>query len=280
MTISIIELWNEGKRGNPDLCEDLYVTNDHFVAVIDGATNITGQLMEGKTPGRLAAEVIQTSLLEAEADITLPQLLERINHNLLTVYERLGLLKEIQENAWMAPSACLICYSHFYREIWQIGDSQCMMDGTLYKNDKIIDDITGRARALYLEAEIKKGKTINDLLEHDTGWEFIRPLIKQQYQLQNDPYNQFGYEVINGFPVDESRIQIIPVPVGTKSIILASDGYPVLRPTLEESEQELKELLEKDPLCFREYIASKGLQKGNLSFDDRTYIRFGVPERE
>ncbi|MCJ8007152.1 hypothetical protein ACFFF5_06560 [Lederbergia wuyishanensis] len=276
MSISIIELWNEGKRGTPDLCEDLYVANKHFVAVIDGATNVTGQLMDGKTPGRLAAEVIQTSLLEADEDITLSQLLEKINHNLLVVYERLNLLAEIQENAWMAPSACLICYSHFYREIWQIGDSQCMIDGTLYKNDKIIDDITGKARALYLEAEIKKGKTIDDLLEHDTGWEFIRPLIKQQYQLQNAPDNQFGYEVINGFPVDESKIQIIPVPDQAKTIILSSDGYPVLYPTLEESEKELKTLLEKDPLCFREYIASKGLQKGNLSFDDRTYIRFDV----
>ena len=55
---------------------------------------------------------------------------------------------------------------------------------------------------------------------------------------------------------------------------MASDGYPVLKETLEETEEALKIVLETDPLCFRQYKSAKGLQKGNNSFDDRTYIKF------
>ena len=65
MKISIIELFNKGKTGNQEICEDLFVANDNFVAVIDGATNISSRLIRGKAPGRIAAEVIRASILEA-----------------------------------------------------------------------------------------------------------------------------------------------------------------------------------------------------------------------
>ena len=276
MKISIIELFNKGKTGNPEICEDLFVANDNFVAVIDGATNISSRLIRGKAPGRIAAEVIRASILEATEDIELPALIAGINKNLRILYEEIGILDEILGHPWMAPTACLICYSHYYQEIWQIGDSQCMIDEQLYTNEKIVDDITANARALYLESELKNGKTIENLLEHDPSWDYIRTLIKHQYYLQNDKDNQFGFEVINGFDLDFSRVKIIKVPEGTRTIILASDGYPILKTTLTETEDELQHLLQTDPLCFRQYKSAKGLQKGHLSFDDRTYIRFEI----
>ena len=51
---------------------------------------------------------------------------------------------------------------------------------------------------------------------------------------------------------------------------------PVLKDTLAESEKSLDELLQKDPQCLRENRGTKGLVKGNQSFDDRTYVRFAV----
>ncbi|WP_342506397.1 hypothetical protein [Sporosarcina sp. FSL K6-2383] len=276
MTISMVELLNEGKVGRPEVCEDLYVITPDFVAVIDGATNISDRLIEGKAPGRFAAEVIQETLLGVQKDVTLVDLIAQINGNLQRRYQIFGMAEEIEKNAWMAPTACLICYSRYYHEVWQIGDSQCMIDGRLYTNDKPIDAITANARAMYLETELKKGKTLEDLMEHDTGWDYIKPLIKQQYYLQNDKDNQFGFEVINGFDVDFSRVKIIEVPVNAETMILASDGYPIIKETLAETEVALSQLLATDPLCFRQFKTSKGLQKGNRSFDDRTYIRFEV----
>lgn len=57
---------------------------------------------------------------------------------------------------------------------------------------------------------------------------------------------------------------------------MASDGYPDLCETLRESEEKLKILLEKDPLMISIYKSTKGLQKGNTSFDDRAYISFDI----
>lgn len=267
---------NQGKTYIQEICEDLYVVNEDFVAIMDGATNISGRLIGGKAPGRFAAEIIQQTIIKAKKDVTLVELLSSINKNLQERYETFGMTEEIRENAWMAPTSCLICYSRFYNEVWQVGDSQCLIDGQLHTNNKPIDDITANARALFLEAEIKNGKTIENLLENDSGWDYIQPLIKQQYYLQNDKENQFGFEVINGYEVDMSRVKIIPVSPQVKTIILASDGYPTLKGTLEETEKDLKDLLEADPLCFRQFKSAKGLQKGNQSFDDRTYIKFEI----
>ena len=56
--------------------------------------------------------------------------------------------------------------------------------------------------------------------------------------------------------------------------MLASDGYPHLKPTLDASEEALEKQLAADPLNIRLFKATKGWVSGNNSFDDRTYIRF------
>ena len=57
---------------------------------------------------------------------------------------------------------------------------------------------------------------------------------------------------------------------------LATDGDPFLRDTLSASEEALAAQLATDPLCIRTYLATKGQMAGNLSFDDRAYVRFQV----
>lgn len=60
----------------------------------------------------------------------------------------------------------------------------------------------------------------------------------------------------------------------SSEIVLASDGYPFLKPTLAESEEALANQIANDPQNISSFIATKGLVEGNKSFDDRTYIRF------
>ena len=59
-------------------------------------------------------------------------------------------------------------------------------------------------------------------------------------------------------------------------IILSSDGYPFLKDTLAESEEQLSNILHNDPMCFRLFKTTRGVIEGNLSFDDRCYCRFRV----
>ena len=60
--------------------------------------------------------------------------------------------------------------------------------------------------------------------------------------------------------------------------MLASDGYPDLKETLAASEERLQEILDDDPLLFRKYKATKGMHEGNVSFDDRAYVKLKVYE--
>ena len=49
----------------------------------------------------------------------------------------------------------------------------------------------------------------------------------------------FGYPVLNGLNFKEEMIKVWTVPSGTE-VVLASDGYPQLCRTLEESEAKLR----------------------------------------
>ena len=64
------------------------------------------------------------------------------------------------------------------------------------------------------------------------------------------------------------------IPSSSSEIVLASDGYPFLKPTLAASEAALAEQIANDPQNIHSFIATKGIVEGNKSFDDRTYIRF------
>ena len=76
---------------------------------------------------------------------------------------------------------------------------------------------------------------------------------------------------MDGFEIDMN--QVIVVPIEADEIILASDGYPNLFDTLKESEFFLKKVINEDPMLIRLFKSTKGVQKGQDSFDDRAYVR-------
>ena len=83
--------------------------------------------------------------------------------------------------------------------------------------------------------------------------------------------------MLDGFPVPREGVRIFPVPEDVDSVVLATDGYPVLRGTLEDSEAELAALLRRDPLLIREFRSTKAARPGCASFDDRAYVRIERP---
>ena len=85
----------------------------------------------------------------------------------------------------------------------------------------------------------------------DPGRTAIQENLKLQMSFENINV-PFGYPVLNGQGIEPSMIKVYPVKPGDE-ILLASDGYPVLGRTLEESEKELQRILKEDPLCFRTY---------------------------
>ena len=85
-----------------------------------------------------------------------------------------------------------------------------------------------------------------------------------------------SYSVVDGFHIPRQHVRIITLDFRPWEIVLASDGYPFLCSTLEESEQRLRQQRENDPLNINTFWATKGFRPDFNGFDDRSYIRFRV----
>ena len=185
-----------------------------------------------------------------------------------------NLLDELKAEPGKRFTANGVIYSYARNEVWQVGDCQCIIGNLYSSNEKEIDAIMANARAVVNEVALLDGATLKDLESHDPGREFIYPFLQKQALLQNCPVEgqRFAFPVFDGFPVQMKQVNIFSVG-DAEEVVLSSDGYPHLYSTLHESECYLADILEKDPLCMRLYKSTKGVQKGNCSFDDRAYLR-------
>jgi glycerophosphoryl diester phosphodiesterase len=281
INVTIEEQALVAKTGNPEDNEDLIHLSPFFVAVIDGSTSKTTRLWDGKTGGQVCAQIIDRVLSQLPGNATSRETVDTITARIKDFYETQGVLELVQEDPSQRATAALVVASLQRKEIWFVGDCQCMLDDRLLQNTKPIDAITAGARAMFLETELQKGTTIEELRQSDTGREFILPLLKQQQFFQNKPAaGAYWYPIIDGFSVPDEGIRVEPIPETIQTIILASDGYPILKSSLEASEQELQRILECDPLLFRSYKATKGVQEGNISYDDRAYIKLRLSDEQ
>ena len=246
--------------------EDALLITCNFIAVIDGVTAKNARAFDGMTGGRKACEKICEAISAFDEGITAREAVDKITEKISELYEK--------DEPKGAAAAGAIIFSKAKNEIWSIGDCQCLVNGKLFAHEKEIDRINADVRALVLEMAKREGKTQEELLENDMGREFIMPILEKQHIFANKT-GRFSYGIFNGTPVPDEHIIIHKVNVGDE-IVLASDGYPYLKETLEESEKLLKEELINNPLCDGKYRSTKGKMKENISFDDRAYIRFKV----
>lgn len=264
-----VEQFMQGKKNDEALCEDALFIGEHLVAVIDGVTTKGGGLIKGRKSGRFARDVLLESLT-AHPDMYLwsaAEALRFLNQSIADAVAQAGVT--LQKKGF--PRAGIIVFNGYRSEIWNYGDCQGMFCGKKLDYSKKVDEVNSDVRAMYIEAALLNGSTVMDIEADDVGRTAILDNLTLQFEFENIP-GPFGYPVLNGLNFNEGMISVESVPPGAE-VVLASDGYPVLRPTLSESEAELDKLLHTDPLCFRDYRSTKGLEKGNISFDDRTYWR-------
>lgn len=263
--MKIIEKFIKGKKNNEALCEDMLFVGENFFAVADGVTAKSERLFNGRSGGKAAAEAVCSVLEKMPWDTDAFNATELFTKSVAELYE---------DEPDGSAAAGIIVFSRARNEIWSIGDCQAIINGSFFSHEKEIDRILSDVRSVVLEAELRKGATARELSEKDAGRAFILPVLRMQHIFANSD-GAFSYGVINGSLVPENKIIVYKVSEGDE-IILASDGYPKLFGTLEESEKYLQRELSENPLCIGEYRSTKGLQKGCSSFDDRTYIRFKV----
>lgn len=277
--MKVIESKIEGKK-SPESCEDGLVVTADFIAVIDGSTSktphhLSPDMKNGRYAMVLISEYIQHEL---KPESTVEDFCEGVTSYIYNkVYRQLGIEEQMQAHPEERLTASAIVYSKVRNEVWMVGDCQAIIDGKLYENNKPFEDIVARRRVQL----IRQGFTPQEARKT------IEPLLIQaMLEGQNKTYT-----VIDGFPIYQKGVKVVSLnapqknvetdvadslPLPTKEIVLASDGYPFLKPTLTESEEALAHLLAYDPQCTHEFIATKGIVVGNKSFDDRTYIRFQI----
>lgn len=275
----IIEQSIISKYPDQKLCEDGLFISDDFIAVADGVTTKghlswptdgDSQTALSMTSGCYAKEVILSALQTMPGHIDAPSAIDYLNHSLtLASLSRIHIL---EEQPTERLQAVVVIFSRIRREVWSFGDCQCIIDNQLYSESKKLDGLLSQIRSLYNETELLLGRTVEDLSAEDSGRRYILPLLGRQLLFANKG-GEYGYDVLDGFSICPDHVVIHPVKTGSE-IILASDGYPELHPTLAESEAALTKIVDTDPLCIHDYKSTKGVVKGNVSFDDRTYIRF------
>lgn len=288
--MKIIESSIIGKK-SPEACEDGMVVTDDFIAVIDGSTSKTPKhLNPDMKNGRYAMMLISEYIREElKADASVDDFCQGVTAYIYNkVYEKLGVEERLKEHPEERLTASAILYSRTRNEVWMVGDCQAIIDGKLYENGKPYEEKIARKRVELIAQGLSPAEARKQ----------IEPLlIKAMLSGQNQTYT-----VIDGFPIYREGVKVVSVsasssvqdsvpasdsvpcsdsasasdtiPSSSSEIVLASDGYPFLKPTLAASEAALAEQIANDPQNIRSFIATKGIVEGNKSFDDRTYIRF------
>ena len=263
--MEISEQFNIGKRpGTP--CEDGWVVTPHFAAVVDGSTAKIKVPQGQESPGHLAMRLVCEAIEHLPADCT--------KEEALRIFTRVLCEDKTYEAVHYRPTCSAVVFSALRREVWFIGDCQARWNGETHKFEKLVDTLLTDIRCRAIHYYLDHGYTEADIRKNDKGRAFIYDALCDQLHFQNDPdtNNPYRYVVIDGQPIDASLVPVLNVE-NTSELILASDGYPKVFDTLNESEEYLKYVLKKDPLCIQENPSSKCLVDGNLSFDDRTYLR-------
>ena len=279
--MKIIESKIVGKKSQ-EACEDGLVVTDDFIAVIDGSTSKTPKhLNPDMKNGRYAMMLISEYIREElKADASVDDFCQGVTAYIYNkVYEKLGVEERLKEHPEERLTASAILYSRTKNEVWMVGDCQAIIDGKLYENGKPYEEEIARKRVELIEQGLSPAearKQIEPLL--------IEAMLSGQNQ---------NYTVIDGFPIYREGVKVVALKMNPASsgietyfqeqtnpvsspneVVLASDGYPFLKPTLAASEASLAEQIANDPQNIRSFIATKGIVEGNKSFDDRTYIRF------
>ena len=296
--MDIIESSIIGKKSQ-EACEDGMVVTDDFIAVIDGSTSKTPKhLNPDMKNGRYAMMLISEYIREElKADASVDDFCQGVTAYIYNkVYEKLGVEERLKEHPEERLTASAILYSRTRNEVWMVGDCQAIIDGKLYENGKPYEQEIARKRVELIEQGLSPAEARKQ----------IEPLlIEAMLSGQNQTYT-----VIDGFPIYREGVKVVSVSdscsvqdsvpasnsvpasdsvpcsdsvsasgtifVSSSEIVLASDGYPFLEPTLSASEAALAEQIANDPQNIHSFIATKGIVEGNKSFDDRTYIRFSV----
>lgn len=279
----VVESFRKGKSPNPELCEDIVISNEQGLhAVIDGSTDKSGRsyFLDGKEviSGKFAAHTVARVFQGVPADATPEE---------VVAYMSAVLDKKIREQhpdiaLYERPACVITVFNPLARQIWWVGDGQFaykLNHGRIVVNrtETATDQILVPMRRLIHESLAAAGTPWSpDSGTPDPGRKALMPVLNVEGIFINST-GPWGFGRLNGTVVPEQFIGKAKLPDSAQEVVLATDGYPELaidgELSLKKAEERLAVLLAEDPLCIGRLASTKGLQAGNLSFDDRAWLK-------
>ncbi len=226
---------------------------------------------------------ISKFLRKAPKDLSCHQFCVGVTRAMARHYRRSQLPRLLEHPEERLTASCIV-FSRLRREIWMVGDCQCMITPItnstppaassavpvpqFFDNPKPYEQQLAEERAALILASPEPH---DHFLVDDTARKAIIPHMLETMKNQN-----ITYAVVDGFRIPEQHVRILPLDFQPWELVLASDGYPFLEPTLEASEARLAHQRLTDPLNIGTFKATKAFAEGLDSFDDRAYIRVKV----
>lgn len=288
--IEVIEARTVGKKGDPALNEDGFVVAGGIAAVVDGVTSKSTAGIWEPSGGVVARRALCAALErlgsdEPPCDPADMRAVQRVlDGELRARYEHdraaaaAGGIAYFRTHPVDRAEANAVVYSHGAGRIWLFGDCQAMVNGQAVDTVKTVDRLLGALRSFVVQAhdlaaEDSTRQQTGDGAA-DPGRAAIMPFLRMQNRFANTR-GEFGYFVFDGFTDPTYPIRTLEVRPGDE-VVLASDGYPDLRPTLVESQAALEQLRRTDPRMLHVPGGTKGFDPLRGTYDDRTYLRFRV----
>ena len=168
--MTIIEKSKIGKK-SPETCEDGIVVTDHYIAVVDGSTSKSRQQFHPTmSNGQYCMRQVCQYIESMPADLTAEKFCRLITSYIRFLYSQydvdMELLTEIPTER-MAASA--VIYSVGRKEIWMVGDCQCLVDGVLYENPKPYEEPIADMRSAFIRLALLNGSAAEEFQNVDNS---------------------------------------------------------------------------------------------------------------
>ncbi len=261
MPFSIVEQFCEGKSAD-GYTEDRIIRSENHFGVLDGS----------RGPADVGKEII-TSVLDTARDY-LQSMPADITHEIMAA--ELDLICKDHKTAagtadFRRTGGFVYClYSQHHNEIWRVGDCKFNNCGTENAAMFKAEEICAAARSMIIQSKLNDGQSVDEIMTGSDYPSLIDELLEYEARFLNVPSEQLGFGAVMGDGVPAEYVETMPA--APRRLVISSDGYPNLFPTLEATEASLTAMLDKDPLCIGENMQCKGLGPNLRSFDDRSYI--------
>ena len=255
-------------RGN----HDGLVVTDAYIAVFDALQARGWRAWGGWPAGVFARKLMISTLEELDGDLDAQTVVRTLQEKLQE--ETARCIEGMEDkNVYAYPQSRVLIYSAARHEIWRLGDSPFCINGELnYQRSELLEK-AAENRAEVMERFLANSLSdLRDLINTDYGRSSSMDIIIEEEKRID------GVETLSGRPdVDIetllANVEVFPVEPGAE-VILASDGYPRILPTLSESEKWLEDERARDPLFVHDFKALAGAKDEETGYDDRTYVRF------